>query len=585
MRPCAQGIMVNNGRTMRKEIIINATANEIRIAITEDRRLAELYVETPEKERLVGDIYLGRVAKVMPGIRAAFVDLGLKQDAFLHFSDIGDTLSEYSSLLGEDSDLDTDEDGDEGGEGPEGEVVTQVQTRESQGGESRDQRQSRDQAQRSSGGRRDQGRDQGRGRGGRENGRGGHLQIPDIAKGQDIVVQVTKEPVAKKGVRVTSEISLPGRFLVLLPFDGKIGISKKMNNFKEKRRLRHILRGILPPGFGVIVRTVAHDQEEAILRQDLESLLETWKEVQAKLKASQAPALLYKDMATTSTVIRDLFTDSVERVVVDSKKVHKDIVDYLDSTSPGLSEKIEFYKDREPIFDAYGIEKEIAVCLSPKVWMKSGGYLIIEQTEAMVVVDVNSGRYAAKREQELNSLRTNLEAARELCRQLRLRDLGGIIVADFIDLDDERNRKKVYDELRKEFRKDRAKVTVLPMTEIGLVQVTRQRIRQSVLHSFSEPCPVCGGGGLVQSRASVINQIERAVKRFKSETGEFRLQITVHPSLGGFLQEGGTFNRLRKMMFRYRILLSLEEDPKSPGSEFRLYSPKQDRDITQQFKG
>jgi ribonuclease G len=569
MRPDARVITVNDGRTMRKEIIINATANEIRIAITEDRRLAELYVETPEKERLVGDIYLGKVAKVMPGIRAAFVDIGLKQDAFLHFSDIADSLSEYSSLLGEDSDVDTDEDSDDG---PEGEEVPQGQARESQGG------QSRDQGQRSSGGRRDQQR-----RGGRDNGRG-HLQIPDIQKGQDIVVQVTKEPVAKKGVRVTSEISLPGRYLVLLPFDGKIGISKKMNNFKEKRRLRHILRGILPPGFGVIVRTVAHDQEEAVLRQDLESLLETWKEVQVKLKATQAPALLYKDMATTSTVIRDLFTDSVERVVVDSRKVHKDICDYLNSTSGGLTDKIELYKEREPIFDAYGIEKEIAVCLSPKVWMKSGGYLIIEQTEAMVVVDVNSGRYAAKREQELNSLRTNLEAARELTRQLRLRDLGGIIVADFIDLDDERNRKKVYDEIRKEFRKDRAKVTVLPMTEIGLVQITRQRIRQSVLHSFSEPCPVCGGGGLVATRSSVINSIERAVKRFKSETGEFRLHVTVHPTLAEFLREG-TFNRLRKMMVKYRIMLALEEDPKSPASEFTLYSPKQDKDITQQFKG
>lgn len=572
---------------MRKEIIINATANEIRIAITEDRKLAELYVETPEKERMVGDIYLGKVAKVMPGIRAAFVDLGLKQDAFLHFSDIGDTLNEYSSLLGEDSDVDTDEDSDEGPDGGEP-VQAQPASQLAQGGQQYRERdgRSRDQDQRSQGGRRDDQRRGGRdGRDGRRDGGRGHLQIPDIQRGQDIVVQVTKEPVAKKGVRVTSEISLPGRFLVLLPFDGKIGISKKMNNFKEKRRLRHILRGILPPGFGVIVRTVAHDQEEATLRQDLESLLETWKEIQQKLKAAQAPTLLYKDMATTSTVIRDLFTDSVERVVVDSRKVHKDIVDYLESTSPGLTDKVEFYREREPIFDAYGIEKEIAVCLSPKVWMKSGGYLIIEQTEAMVVVDVNSGRYAAKREQELNSLRTNLEAARELCRQLRLRDLGGIIVADFIDLEDERNRKKVYDELRKEFRKDRAKVTVLPMTEIGLVQITRQRIRQSVLHSFSEPCPVCGGGGLVQSRASVINQIERAIKRFKSETGQFRLQVTVHPTLAGYLKEGGTFNRLRKMMFRYRILIALEEDPKSAAAEFRLYSPREDRDVTQQYKG
>ncbi len=543
---------------MRKEIIINATANEIRIAITEDRRLAELYVETPEKDRMVGDIYLGKVAKVMPGIRAAFVDLGLKQDAFLHFSDIGDTLSEYSTLLGDDSDVDTDDDSDEedapndssGGQAVAAAKPTQTRQRDR--------------------------------RGHRDNGRG-HFSIPDISRGQEIIVQVTKEPVAKKGVRVTSEISLPGRFLVLLPFDGKIGISKKLNNFKEKRRLRHILRGLLPPGFGVIVRTVAHDKDEATLRADLESLLETWKEIQANLKTVKPPSVLYKDMATTSSVIRDLFTDSVERVVVDSKKLHKEIRAYLEDNSPSLMEKVELYKDAEPIFDAYGIEKEIAVCLSPKVWMKSGGYLIIEQTEAMVVVDINSGRYAAKREQELNSLRTNLEAAREMCRQIRLRDLGGIIVADFIDLDDERNRKKVYDELRKEFRKDRAKVTVLPMTEIGLVQITRQRIRQSILHSFSEPCPVCGGGGLVQSRTSVLTAIERGVRRFKAETGEYRLHLYVHPSLADFLTEG-RLSRVRKWMFRYMLHIALDPDPKLAASEFRFFSPKQQKDITEEFK-
>jgi len=549
---------VDEEYAMRKEIIINATANEIRIAITEDRRLAELYVETPEKDRMVGDIYLGKVAKVMPGIRAAFVDLGLKQDAFLHFSDIGDTLSEYSTLLGDDSDVDTDDDSDEedapndssGGQAVAAAKPTQTRQRDR--------------------------------RGHRDNGRG-HFSIPDISRGQEIIVQVTKEPVAKKGVRVTSEISLPGRFLVLLPFDGKIGISKKLNNFKEKRRLRHILRGLLPPGFGVIVRTVAHDKDEATLRADLESLLETWKEIQANLKTVKPPSVLYKDMATTSSVIRDLFTDSVERVVVDSKKLHKEIRAYLEDNSPSLMEKVELYKDAEPIFDAYGIEKEIAVCLSPKVWMKSGGYLIIEQTEAMVVVDINSGRYAAKREQELNSLRTNLEAAREMCRQIRLRDLGGIIVADFIDLDDERNRKKVYDELRKEFRKDRAKVTVLPMTEIGLVQITRQRIRQSILHSFSEPCPVCGGGGLVQSRTSVLTAIERGVRRFKAETGEYRLHLYVHPSLADFLTEG-RLSRVRKWMFRYMLHIALDPDPKLAASEFRFFSPKQQKDITEEFK-
>jgi ribonuclease G len=405
------------------------------------------------------------------------------------------------------------------------------------------------------------------------------LSIPDIKSGQDIIVQVTKEPVGRKGVRVTSEVSLPGRFLVLMPFDGHIGVSKRIQNFKEKRRLRRIVRGILPKGFGVIIRTVAQEQDEESLKQDLENLISTWREIEKSIKQEEPPALLYKDMATTSSVIRDLFSDSVERVVIDSKKLYKEIRAYVKGVSPHLVDKIEHYKDREPVFDAFGIEKEIVTVLSRKVWLKSGGYIIIEQTEAMVVIDVNSGRYAAKREQELNSLRTNLEASREICRQLRLRDIGGIIVIDFIDLEDEKNKKKVYDELRKEFRKDRAKVTVLPMTEIGLVQITRQRIRQNILHSFSEPCPVCGGGGLVESKSSVVNHIERWIRRFKSETHELRLILTVHPSIALYLKEGSV-SRLFKMMFKYRIILQLKQNPRSPISEFHFFSAKQNKDIT-----
>src|ERR1051326_8881190 len=388
---------------MRKEIIINATANEIRIAITEDKRLAELYVETPEKERMVGDIYFGKIAKVMPGIRAAFINLGLKQDAFLHFSDIGSSFSDYSSLIGdEDSDLATDEEGDDDATPTDGKpvsheavqvapapapVVTAPPPRPPQR------------------------------QGGRDNGRP-MVPVPDLKRGQEIIVQVTKEPVGKKGVRVTSEVSLPGRFLVLLPFDGKIGVSKRLTNFRENRRLRRIVRSMLPEGFGVIIRTVAQDKEEETLKQDLESLLTTWREIEKGLKTEKAPALLYKDMATTSSVIRDLFTDSVERVVMDSPKLYREISSYVKLVSPQLLDKIQLYKEREPIFDAYKVEKEIAACLNRKVWLKSGGYINIEQTEAMVVIDVNSGRYAAKREQELNSLRTNLEAAREVCHQI-----------------------------------------------------------------------------------------------------------------------------------------------------------------------
>jgi len=546
---------------MKKEIIINAAANETRIAITEEGRLAELFVETTNKEKMVGDIYLGKVAKVMSGIKAAFIDLGLGQDGFLHFSDIGNRFDEYSAMIGDDDEEDEEESGSDKSEKPphphlpeqrrgqrtpqpQSPAVADAQT------EQRPRRPERDV----------------------------HLE-----KGQEIIVQIIKEPVGKKGVRVTSEVSLAGRFLVLLPFDGKIGISKKVTNFREKRRLRKIVQAILPEGFGVIIRTVAEGKEETSLKNDLEDLIKTWREIEQSVKNEKAPSLLYKDLATTSSVIRDLFSNDVTRVVIDSRKLHKEISSYIKYTSPQLLDKIELHREKTPVFDAFGVEKEIETTLARKVWLKSGGYIIIEPTEAMVVIDVNSGRYAPKKEQEQNSLRTDLEAAREITRQLRLRDIGGIIVCDFIDLDDEKNKKKVYEELKKEFRKDRAKVTVLPMTEFGLVQITRQRIRQAILHSFTEACPTCGGSGLVQSKTTTLNQIERWLRRFKTETHEKRLVLRVNPDLGASLREG-TISRLKRIMLKYFVLIKLEVDSTIPIGEFRFISRSQDKDVTDQFK-
>jgi ribonuclease G len=541
---------------MKKEIVINSTANEHRIAILEEGRLAELFVETPGKERMVGDIYLGRVAKVMPGIRAAFIDIGFPQDAFLHFSDIGSSLKDYQALF--DDDVDEEEDEEEpqavsaaapagpGGNGSAA-VAPAVVT---------------------------------------------PATVPhpprrppvdvNLQKDQEILVQITKEPVGKKGVRVTSEISLPGRFLVLLPFDGKVGVSKKLNNFKERRRLRRFVRSLLPPGFGAIIRTVAEGKEEDLIKQDLEELIKAWRNIEKAVKTEKAPALIYKDMNTTSSVIRDLFSDNVERLVIDDKKLFKEVKAYVQWTSPGMLDRLELYRGKEPVFDRFGLERDIQSLMSPKVWLKSGGYIFIEKTEAMTVIDVNSGRYAAKREQELNSLKTNLEAAREIARQLRMRDIGGIIVIDFIDLEDEKNRKKVYDEMKKELRRDRAKVTVLPLTEFGLMQITRQRIRQNVQLSFSETCPTCGGSGMVQSKTSTISHIERWVRRFKSETKEFRLQLRVHPSMAEYLR-AGTISRLTKIMFKFFVRIKLVEDAQVPVGSFRFFSVKQGKDVTDRF--
>ncbi|HOV98621.1 MAG TPA: Rne/Rng family ribonuclease [Bacteroidota bacterium] len=546
---------------MKKEIIINSTANENRIAILEDGNLAELFVDIPGKERNVGDIYLGRVAKVMPGIRAVFVDIGHEQDAFLHFSDIG-SVDEYSTLFEEDEAEETEED-DEGEHGNDLENGNHKHSEVQKNNAPSLVVEEKPHALV------------------RYNGKG--REQVNLQKGQEILVQIIKEPVGKKGVRVRSAISLPGRFLVLIPFDGRIGVSKKISSFKEKRRLRRIVRGLLPKGFGAIIRTVAEGKSEELLKQDLDELIKIWQGIEKAVKTEKAPALIYKDLNTTSSVIRDLFQDSVERVVVDGKKLYKEIRAYVQWMSPDMVDRIEFYKGDEPIFDKYGIEKDIETLFSKKVWLKSGGYLYIERTEAMTVIDVNSGRYAAKKEQELNSLRTDLEAAREICRQIRLRDIGGLIIIDFIDLDDEKNRKKIYDEVKKELRKDRAKVTVLPLTEFGLMQITRQRIRQNVQMSFSEPCPMCGGTGIIQSKSTTMNQIERWIRRFKANAKEYRLELHVHPTLADYLTRG-TLSRLIKIQVKFFVKIKLVKDNNIAPDEFRFISIKQQKDITELYK-
>ncbi|MBP6673218.1 MAG: Rne/Rng family ribonuclease [Bacteroidetes bacterium] len=527
---------------MKKEILINSVGNEIRIAITEESRLAELFVETPEKERMVGDIYFGKVAKVMPGIQAAFIDIGLPQDAFLHFSDISDVQDEYNAILDDEEDEDDEEEHQENGGAPAPKKP-------------RPEKKPREEQRR---------------------------KPVTLQKGQEIIVQITKEPVAKKGVRVTSQVSLPGRFLVLLPFDGKVGISKKISSFRERRRLRRLVRSILPAGFGVIVRTNAENQDEKLFLNDLESLLASWREIEKSAKEEQPPSLIYKDMATTSSVIRDLFSEQVERVVTDDKKLFKEIKSYVKVFSPEMADRVEYYGKREPIFDSFGIEKEIQTLLVRKVWLKHGGYIIIEQTEAMTVVDVNSGRYAASKEQEENSLKTNLEAAREVSRQIRLRDLGGIIVIDFIDMLDDRNKKKVYDEMKKEFKRDRSKHTILPLTDFCLMQITRQRQRQSIIHSFTEPCPVCGGTGMIQSKTTILSHIERWLRRYRSEGKELRLHLRVNPSMAEYITNG-FFNRLWQMRLNSLKWITIEEDKTLQIDDFRFVSVKQDKDITPEF--
>jgi ribonuclease G len=525
---------------MIKEIIINSSTSQTRVAITEDGNLVDFFVDHPEKRRMVGDIYLGKVARVLPGIKAAFINIGMKHDAFLHFSDIGDRLEGLQTLF-DDPDLDEVE-----------MESAPFQTDTSKNGVMAEEKVKRE------------------------------IQIPKLHKGQEILVQITKEPVGNKGVRVTSSISLPGRFCVLLPFDNKIGISKKIFDFKERRRLKSIARGIIPENCGLIIRTAAKDQAEDILSDDLKYLVKTWEDIQASVKNEEPPTLVYQDLSTTNSVIRDLLTPDVSKVFIDSRKMYKQVKSYVRMIQPQLEEKIEVFKDGTPIYESFKIEEQIKTLMGRKVPLPSGGYIIIDHTEAMVVIDINSGRYAAKKEQELNSLKTDLEAAREIARQLRLRDIGGLIVCDFIDLEDEKNKKKIYDEMKKEFRKDRAKVSVLPMTEYGLVQITRQRIRENILHTMNEVCPFCNGTGLLTKRSNLMHEIDEWLKRFKRNSNEKKLILSVHPSLGEKLREG-KIKMLTKLQFKYLTKIKLNETETINPGTFKFISAKTQKDITRDY--
>jgi len=527
---------------MKKEIISSSTSSENRIAITEDGKLAELFMENPQNERIIGDIYLGRVAKVIPGIKAAFIDLGFKQDAFLHFSDVGEQSDDFKNLLGLDT-SDIDEEDDD-------ESLQQSDAPQSY--------------------------------------RSRKYEQPRLERDQNILVQITKEPVGNKGVRVTSKIAIPGRYLVFLPFENKVNASKQIQNLKEKRRLKYIVKDFKRAkslDFGAIIRTVAENQDESSIIEDLDQLLHAWKEIEKNVKNEKAPALIYKDLSLTSSVIRDLFRGDVVKVLTDSKKQYKEIVSYLKVTGPDLVDKVELYKNSEPIFDVYGIEKEIQQTLNKKITLKSGGYIFIEHTEAMVVIDVNSGKYARSKDQETNSLKTNLEAARELVRQLRLRDIGGIIVIDFIDVYDDKNKKKIYDEIKKEFKKDRAKVTVLPMSEFGIVQITRQRVRQSLIKSISETCPMCAGTGMVESSTNIVIRIERWITRYKSQSNKLsttKLILKVNTQVYKHLKEG-TISHITRISFKYLVRIKLVEDPSLALQDFRFIRVKDNKDITGEY--
>jgi ribonuclease G len=512
---------------MKKEILINSSEYETRIAILEDDKLVELYTERPQAERLVGNIYKGKIKTVLPGMQAAFIDIGMEKAAFLHASDIGDVSTHEHRFESEFVDDD-----------PSTDIV-------------------------------------------RKSRRAGIETV--LKEGQDVLIQVIKEPISTKGPRVTTEISIPGRYLVMIPDDDHVRVSKKISSWNEKRRLKKIVYPLRPEGFGLIVRTEGEGKEENDFRADIKRLKKLWGLLKRQVETAKSPVLIHKEEEMTTSILRDIFTDDVERLLVDSRSDYKRIMSYARQVMPHLKNRIEIYKGDTPLFDLYKLEPEIERMLDRKVWIRKGSYLIIDQTEAMVTIDINTGRFVGKGDQESTILKTNLEAAREIARQIRLRDIGGLIVCDFIDMNRFENKRHLNDEFKRAFSTDRAKRSILPVNEFGLIQMTRERIRPSFMYRFSEPCPNCRGIGRIISRETAATQIERWFNRAKVDGRFKKYNLIVNPLMADSLVENGV-NRINKLMKMHRFKINLVRDTTIPIQEFKVYDAADNSDLTDTYK-
>tara|TARA_B100000029_G_scaffold9066_1_gene9651 strand:+ start:9466 stop:11016 length:1551 start_codon:yes stop_codon:yes gene_type:complete len=509
-----------------KEMFINVSAGSTRIALTDNEKLVELYVELPDHQRTVGNIYKGKVQNVIPGMQAAFIDIGHDVNAFLPFSEIGSPES-----IGNLSFNDDDDDN-----------VNHKKNKKISLSKNKD-------------------------------------LSKNLVVGDEILVQITKEAFSGKGPRVTTDISIPGSLMVLVPNVEYIGISRKIGDKYEKRRLRRLAKEIKPKNYGLIIRTISEGKDQTLLTTDYNRIWKKWEELQSKSKNKQAPTLVYRDFTTSVQVIRDLFTPDIKKLVVDDKKLLKRITSYFKEVSPEKIEKIELKKGKSFIFDENKIEEQIDKSLKRKVWMKSGAHLVIEHTEAMVVIDVNSGRYIGKKDHEQNSLKINLEAAKEVAHQLRLRDIGGLIVIDFIDLQEQENRKRVFEELKKALKTDRAKVSLTEFSTFGLLEMTRQRVRLNLLHTISEDCPTCNGRGRIALKDTTLTSIENWLKRFRYKAKDRRLIIYLHPQMLEYIKKTKS-KVISSFMWKNWMLLDLRVDQEINLDQFRIFSKKRNKDVT-----
>ena len=507
---------------------MSSTPQESWVALIEDNQLVEIMLDRADQDRLVGDIFLGRVEAVLPGIQAAFVDIGREKAGFLHVSDL---------------DLDDEdfEDDDDNGNG-------------------------------NGGGRRRRSR-----------------KLPPIQehlqKGQTLLVQVTKEPIGTKGPRLTAQVSLPGRFLVYMPYSSHVGISRKIEGRDQRSRLRAMAKEILPKDSGgIIVRTVGEEVTKKTLENEFNRLHASWKKVQRKAEGVKAPAPVLREAKLISGVIRDLFSDKFDALRIDNKPIYDDVAEYVTNVDPDLMDRVHYHSGEVPLFDKYGVEEEIQQAFQPRVGLKSGGHLVIQPTEALVSIDVNTGRFTGKgkKDPEETILRTNLDAAREVAKQLRLRDVGGIIVVDFIDMESQENRDKVIHELRSHLGRDRARTKAFEVSNLGLVEMTRQRVRPSLFQSLTEECSMCGGAGRVYTPATVVRRIERSLRRAAAAKDDKQIVVRVHPEVAlQVIEEEPDF--LKRLQQRMRLDLELRDDPLMRQDEFRLLAGPAETDVTEKY--
>jgi ribonuclease G len=466
---------------MGSEILINVTQGETRVALLEGGQVVEFYIERKRDASLVGNIYKGKVVKILPGMQSAFVDIGLEKAAFLYVGDIQTDKDEFAPLFedeGNDDSLDFLP------------------------------------------------------RKGRS-----EMSIEEVLQeGQELLVQVSKDPMGSKGARVTSYLTFPGRYLVLMPDVDHVGISRRISNEEQRERLKEIVTRIRPEGYGLIIRTASEDSLEEDIKKDLEFLILLWENLKKKKDKVPPRGLLYSDLDLVFRSIRDLMTQNVERLVIDSAEEYNRITEFVKTYFSKLLEKIELYEETEPIFDAFGIELDISRAIGRRVWLKSGGYIVVDQTEAMTVIDVNTGKFVGKEGLEDTILKTNLEAVKEITYQIRLRNLGGIIIVDFIDMDKLENREKLFTAFTEAMKKDRAKNTILHISELGLIQMTRKRVRENLGRTLCTTCPYCEGKGFVKSPNTLCYEILRTIRKM-ARHGSTKIIITAHPLVAELLSD------------------------------------------------